>query len=73
MQMYSQDVHVVPHGADWATRVEGSLRVTRVFWTKGEAIDVGRLQAARRHARLIIHRRDGSIEASDPDISVAYG
>jgi hypothetical protein len=71
--MHRQDVHVVPHGADWATRLEGSLSVTRVFWTKGEAIEMGRLQAARRHVRLIIHRQDGSIEHSDSDIAVAYG
>jgi hypothetical protein len=71
--MQKQDVHVVPHGADWATRLDGSLCVTRVFWTKGEAIETGRLQAARRRVRLIIHRRDGSIEGLDSDIPVAYG
>jgi hypothetical protein len=71
--MHRQDVHVVPHGSDWATRLDGNLCITRVFWTKDEAIEVGRLQAARRRVRLIIHRRDGSVEGPDSEISVAYG
>jgi hypothetical protein len=55
-------VHVFRHGCDWATKREGSARVARTFWTRDEAIENGRQQAARDRVQLIVHRDDGTVE-----------
>ena len=72
-EMHGRDLHVVLHGSHWAIKREGSPSVIRVFWIKSEAIDFGRLQAARERVRLLVHRRDGIIEDSEPNTSVAFG
>jgi hypothetical protein len=45
----------------------------RVFWTKSDAIDFGRVQAERERVRLVVHRQDGIVEDSDTNMSVAFG
>ena len=71
MSADKRHVHVLRHGYDWATQREGSARVARTFWTRDEAIENGRQQAARDRVQLIVHRDDGSIE--QPDILLPAG
>jgi hypothetical protein len=63
--MAKSKVHVVPHADGWATRREGSDRVSRVFQTKAEADEAGRKAAKADHVELIIHRKDGTIQDKD--------
>ena len=60
-----KDIHVVPHGNDWATRTEGATRVGRVTDTQAQAIEIAREQAKREHVEVVIHRPDGRIRDSD--------
>lgn len=60
-----RDIHIVPHGDDWATRREGAGRVGSVHPTQGAAIERGREQARRERSELVIHRPDGRIRDSD--------
>ncbi len=60
-----KDIHVVPHGNQWATRKEGSDRVGKVTDTQKNAIEKAREQAIREKVEVVIHRKDGSIRDSD--------
>ena len=60
-----KDIHVVPHGDDWATRTEGSKRVGHITGTQAQAIEIARDQAKREHVEVVIHRPDGRIRDSD--------
>ena len=54
-------VHTVPHGDGWATKREGSDRVSKTFDTKKEAQDAGRNTAKREGTEHFIHKLDGTI------------
>lgn len=60
-----KDLHVVPHGDDWAVRREGASRVSSTHDTQREAIDAARRTAQREHNEVVIHRPDGRIRDSD--------
>jgi hypothetical protein len=60
-----RNVHVIPHGEQWATKLEGARRVGRVFWTQAEAIERGRKQAKRLRCELLIHNASGQIREAD--------
>lgn len=60
-----RDIHVVPHGTDWAVKKEGSGRASSVHPTQGAAIERGREAAKRDKSELVIHRKDGTIRDSD--------
>jgi hypothetical protein len=60
-----KDVHVVPHGDQWATRSEGAGRVGSVHDTQADAIDRAREQAQRTGSEVVIHRPNGQIRDSD--------
>jgi hypothetical protein len=60
-----KDIHVVPHGAAWATRKEGARRVGFVTETQRAAIEKARGQAIREKVEVVIHRRTGPIRDSD--------
>ena len=60
-----RDIHVVPHGGDWATQKEGAGRAGHVVDTQREAIELARAQARREQVEVVIHRRDGTIRDSD--------
>ena len=66
MAKIPKPVHVVP-GFDggWAAKKEGSLRVTKRFGTKEEALDWAVKEARKRETELVIHGRDGTIRESD--------
>lgn len=60
-----RDIHVVPHGSQWATRKEGAKRVGTVTDTQRDAIGRAREQAIREKVEVVVHRKDGSIRDSD--------
>lgn len=54
--------HLVPHPKGWAVRGEKSKKASYVFETKAEALKKAQSVASNKQARLIIHRKDGTIE-----------
>jgi len=54
-------VHTVPHGNGWGNQGEGSNRVAKVFPTKAQAQEAGRVTAKREHVEHLIHNQDGAI------------
>ena len=60
-----ENVHVVPHGDDWAVRRENSKRPSTLHPTQQDAIDRGRDLARKDHSELVIHRPDGRIRDKD--------
>jgi hypothetical protein len=65
MDTEPRDLHVVAQGPNWVLVRDGSDRVLRTFWTKDEALELARQQAAREGVDVVVHRRDGSIEELD--------
>jgi hypothetical protein len=66
-----KNVHVVPHGENWAVKIEGNDRATKVVPTQREAIGIAKGIAQKNHSESIIHRPDGRIReknsyGSDP-------
>lgn len=60
------DIHVVPHpDKGWATRREGSDRVSSTHSTQSDAADAARERAIRDKVEVVTHRRDGTIRDSD--------
>ena len=57
--------HVVPHGGKWAVRGQGNERVTSVYDTQREAIEVARDIARNQESELFIHGQDGRIRERD--------
>ena len=61
--------HVLPQDDRWEVRGEGAQRATSVHETKREAVAAARqLARAREPSRLVVHRRDGTVQDS-----IAYG
>lgn len=58
-------IYVVRHGDEWASRVGGASRASRVFSTQKAAIDYARPVAKASHAELYIQGRDGRFRDSD--------
>lgn len=56
--------HVVPSKKDggWAVKKAGSVRASKKFHTKSEAVKYGRELSRAEHSELYIHRKDGSIQ-----------
>ena len=59
--MTKKPVHTVPHGNGWGNQREGSNRVAKVFPTKAQAQEAGRVTAKREHVEHLIHNQDGAI------------
>lgn len=53
--------HVVPRGDRWGVLSSGSERVSRIYATQGEAIEIARERARRDGSVMYIHGRDGRI------------
>jgi len=67
----NKNVHVVPHSGDWAVKVEGNDRATKVVPTQKEAIGIAKGIAQKNNSESVIHRPDGRIReknsyGSDP-------
>ncbi len=63
--MPKRDIHVVPHNGEWATRREGSQRVSEIFDTQRDAYDAARRTAQRERVEVVTHRPDGRIRDAD--------
>jgi hypothetical protein len=57
----SKRIHVVPHDQGWATRREGSERVSSIHRTQTSAEGAARDVAIRERGEVVIHRPDGRI------------
>jgi hypothetical protein len=58
--------HVVPSlNGGWVVKKGGSLRATRHFETKSEALSWARKLSIQKGSLLVIHERDGTIESTD--------
>ena len=58
-------VHIISHERGWAVQKEGAKRATGVWDTKKDAIDQGKKIAKESESELVIHTKDGKIEASE--------
>ena len=58
-------VYVVRHGTEWASRIGGASRASRVFSTQKAAIEYARPVARTTHAELYIQGRSCRFRASD--------
>lgn len=51
--------HVVPHPEGWASRKNGSERVSAIFDTQKEAIQYSTKIAQEEHSELFVHKKNG--------------
>jgi len=58
-------IHIISHERGWAVQKEGAKRATGVWDTKEDAIDQGKKIAKASDSELVIHTKDGKIEASE--------
>jgi hypothetical protein len=56
----SGDIHVVPHGSEWAIAIEGTGTRTR-YRSREEAIAIATRLAKWKRVELLIHELDGQI------------
>lgn len=61
----SNNIHVVPHGDQWAWRREGSSRVSGVARTQSAAVDQARAASRAGKGELFIHSPNGQIRDRD--------
>jgi uncharacterized protein YdaT len=59
---HGEDRFVVPHGDEWAVKVEGKDKVERTYHTKKEAVKQARKEAKDANATLTIQRKTGQVE-----------
>lgn len=62
----SDRIHVISSKDRWGVKAEGSTRVYKYFETKNEAINVARIQADKRHFKVIIHNKNGYVDVVIP-------
>ncbi len=60
-----RNIHVVPHEKGWATKKEGSQRVSSTHSTQNGAINRAIGAAKKDSLEVIIHRKDGTIRDKD--------
>lgn len=63
--MTNKNQHVVPLGASWAVKREGSKKFTLITETKRDALTVARQIAKNNKSELVVHGKDGKIERRD--------
>lgn len=63
--MTQKQQHIVPVDGEWGIKKAGSSKLTELFNTQEEAIDIGRDIARNQGAEFFIHRRDGKIRARE--------
>lgn len=62
-ELLEKGEHVLPHNDGWAVKAEDAKQASNVFNTKQEAIDRAKEIAANKGTTIIIHKKDGSIQA----------
>jgi hypothetical protein len=60
--MAKRSNHVVPSSSGWAVRKSGAERASRVFETKGGAVNYGRELSKVEKTELFIHKSNGMIQ-----------
>ncbi len=63
--MAKRNQHVVPLGNGWAVKGEGNSKFTAITETKKDATTIARDIAKNNKSELIIHGKDGKIQAKD--------
>ncbi len=56
-----KSIHVLPHGDQWAVKVEGNQRASKVTDTQVEAIKLATNKAKNYETELVVHGKDGKI------------
>ena len=59
--MAGGDIHTEPHGARWATTVEGDPHPVNLHDTRLMAVKLGRELARQRRVGHYVHNQDGTI------------
>ncbi|MGN8647253.1 DUF2188 domain-containing protein [Gracilibacillus sp. HCP3S3_G5_1] len=62
-ELLEKGEHVLPHDDGWAVKAEDAKQASNVFTTKQEAIDRAKEIAANKGTTIVIHKKDGSIQA----------
>lgn len=60
-----KNVHVVPHDGDWAVKLAGNQKATKVVETQKEAIKIAREISINQESELLIHGKNGQIRERD--------
>lgn len=55
--------HVVPTNGNWAVKMVGSARVSKIFDTQKEAVRYGQKVARNRRSELFVHSLSGRIKS----------
>lgn len=63
--MAKKNVHVVPNGNGWATKIEGTAKPQSNHRTQAAAEEAGRKVAKQNQSELVIHRPNGQIRDKD--------
>lgn len=63
--MARKEIHIVPHGGNWAVKRPGAERASSVHPTQGEASDRAHDMGRRDGSEVVTHGRDGKIRESD--------
>lgn len=61
----NNNIHVVPHGDDWAVKRSNAERASSICGTQEKAINLGRRMAINSQTELVIHRPNGQIRDKD--------
>lgn len=62
IQTDGNNQHVVPHEGRWGILREGNERVSHIYDTKESALEKAKEMARREKVKVIIHRKDGTIQ-----------
>lgn len=60
--MAKRSNHVVPANSGWAVKKSGSIRASRTFDSKPEAVEYGRELSKNEKTELYIHKSNGMIQ-----------
>ncbi|MCA0984151.1 DUF2188 domain-containing protein [Halobacillus yeomjeoni] len=61
-ELLDKGEHVVAHDDGWAVQAEDAKQPSDVFETKDEAVDRAKEIAQNKGTKVVIHRKDGSIQ-----------
>jgi uncharacterized protein YdaT len=62
VKTHGQDRYVVPHGDNWAVKVEGSKKAEKVFHDKQSAVKQASKEAKRANASLTVQKKTGRVQ-----------
>jgi uncharacterized protein YdaT len=62
VKQHGEDRYVIPHGDEWAVKVEGKKKAEKVFSSKTEAVKKAKREARKANASLTIQKKTGKVE-----------